>query len=328
MDCCMGNKHPLHIMRYFHLIIITLFCIVVACTKKKDDVNTPDVEPPVTNNPNKPTDSTKTPPRVRPVFTDFAPANAFIGDTITLTGANFETNINNITVQFGGVNATIIHSTATQLQVVVPDDIEEAKSKIQLIAGDTTLSANKDFSLKAPVIESVSPTIGFARQLIEIKGKGFRKSYKFNMVTLGTYVVEKSAIGPGHTQLTVPVPDGLKAGKYPINVTVAGMTVTATNQFQKVEPVIQSLSATTAHVMDELIIKGENFVDPNGGATQVYLFDWQTNALSTYNPTILTLSNNEIKIKLPVTDAGDYRVRVKVVGALVSFTNPLTITKP
>lgn len=148
------------------------------------------------------------------------------------------------------------------------------------------------------------------------------------MVALGTYNVEKSAINPGHTNLTVPVPDGLKPGKYPINVTVVGMTVTATDQFQKLEPVIQSLSATTAHVMDELIIKGENFVDPNGGATQVYLFDWQSNASSTYPPTILAVSSNEIKIKLPVIKAGDYRVRVKVVGALVAHTSPLTITNP
>src|SRR5690349_18281710 len=119
-------------MRFNHLFIPALFCIVVACSKKKDDVTTPEVDQPVTNNPNKPTDSTKTPPKVRPVFTDFAPANAFIGDTITLTGANLDANINNTTVQFGGVNATIINSSATQLQVVVPDDIEEAKSKIQL----------------------------------------------------------------------------------------------------------------------------------------------------------------------------------------------------
>ena len=315
-------------MRNTHLFLSALLFIVVACTKKKDDAATPEVNPPVTNNPNKPVDSTKTPPKVRPVFTNFAPANAFIGDTITLTGAHFETNINNTTIQFGGVNATIINASPTQLQVVVPDDIEEAKTKIQLIAGDTTLSVNKDFNLKAPVIESVSHTIGFARQLVEIKGKGFRKSYKYNMVSFGTYNVEKSAIDPGHNNLTVPVPDGLKPGKYPITVTVAGMTVTATDQFQKLEPVIQSLSATTAKAGSELIIKGENFIDPNGSTTQVILSDWQSNATSTYPPTILAISNNEIKIKLSVIKAGDYRVRVKVVGSLIGYTTPLTIVNP
>jgi hypothetical protein len=314
-------------MRIYYLFIAALFCIVVACTKKKDDAAEPQVDPPVTNNPtpDKPTDSTNTPPKAKPVFTDFAPSNAFIGDTITLTGANFETNTYNNTVLFGAVAASVISASTTQLQVVVPDDIEEAKTKIQLTIGDTTLTVNKDFSVKAPVIESVTPTVGFARQQIQIKGKGFRKSYKFDQVALGTYNVEKSAIFPGHTKLLVPVPDNLKAGQYPINVTVAGMTVTATDQFLKLEPVIQSLSATTALRGSELIIKGENFIDPNGSTTQIFLFDWQTNALSTYPPAVVAISNNEIKIKLLAMKAGDYKVTVRVVGSMVSYSSPLTI---
>jgi hypothetical protein len=315
-------------MRIYYLFIAALFCIVVACTKKNDDATVPQVDPPVTNNPNKPTDSTNTPPKAKPVFTDFTPANAFIGDTITLTGANFETNTYNNTVRFGTVEASVISASATQLQVVVPDDIEEAKTKIQLTIGDTTLTVNKDFGLKAPVIESVTPTVGFARQQIQIKGKGFRKSYKFDQVALGTYVVEKSAINPGHTTLFVPVPDKLKPGQYPINVTVAGMTVTATDQFRKLEPVIQSLSATTAQPGSELIIKGENFIDPNGSTTQILLFDWKTSALSTYPPAIVSISNNEIKIKLLALKEGDYRVTVRVVGSMVSYSSPLTIVNP
>jgi hypothetical protein len=317
-------------MRSTYLFISVLFCIVVACTKKKDDVTVPPVDPPVTNNPapNKPADSTGTPPKAKPVFTDFAPTNAFIGDTITLTGANFETNINNFNIQFGGVAATVISASATLIQVVVPDDIEEAKTKIQLHVADTTLSVNKDFILKAPVIESVTPAIGFARQLIELKGKGFRKSYKFNQVALGAYIVEKSAIDAGHTNIWVPVPDKLKAGQYPVTVTVAGMTATAADQFLKLEPVIQSLSATTAQIGSELIIKGENFIDPNGSTTRIYFFDWKTSALSTYPANILAISNNEIKIKLPVIKAGDYRVSVSIVGSLVSYNSPLTIVSP
>lgn len=321
----------MHIMRYNHLFIIALFCSVVACTKKKDDVTPPQVDPPVTNNPipDKPNDSTNTPPKPRPVLTDFAPANAFIGDTITLIGTNLIADLNKFEVYFDGVMATIISASATGVQVVVPDDIAEAKSRIQyVIAGDSTLTVNKDFILKAPVIESVTPTVGFARQIIEIKGKGFRKSYKFDHVSLGTYNVEKSAITPGNTKLLVPVPDNLKPGTYPIHVTVAGMTATATDQFKKIEPVIQSLSVSSAPVLTELTIKGENFVDPNGGATTVFLNDWVSNASSIYPPTIMAITNNEIRIKLPVIKSGDYKVRVRVVGAIVAHTSALTVVNP
>ena len=315
-------------MRYSKFPVIALFCIAVACSKKKDDL-VPTIDPPVTNNPtpDKPADSTSTQPKPKPVFTDFAPANAFIGDTLTLTGANLGTNTGNIFVQFGGgVYASVISATGTQVQVVVPDDIEDAKTKIYLQVGDSVLSVEKDFSLKAPVIESMTPAVGFARQFINITGKGFRKSYKFDMVTIGTKVVEKSAIDPGHTTLSVPLPDNMKAGKYPVTVTVAGMTATASNQFEVLVPAIQSLSVTTAPVLSELTLSGENFIDPNGSTTQVYFFNWNTSGLATQQPVIKSVSNNEIKIQVPVVSAGNYKVAVRVVGSLVYYTSPLTVT--
>jgi len=314
-------------MKFSQLPVIALFCIAAACSKKKDD-NVPTVDPPVTNNPtpNKPVDSTGTHPKPKPVFTDFAPANAFIGDTVTLTGTDLGTITGNIFVQFGGgVFANVISATGTQVQVVVPEDIEDAKTKIHMQIGDTMLSVNKDFNLKAPVIESMTPATGFARQYITITGKGFRKSYKFDMVTIGTKIIEKSAITPGHTTLSVPVPESMKAGKYPVTVTVAGMTATAPGQFEVLVPAIQSISATTVPVRSELIIKGENFIDPNGGLTEVLLYDWNTKALYPVQ-VIKSISNNEITIQLPRTPAGDYKVAVRVVGSLVYYTSPLTVT--
>jgi hypothetical protein len=312
-------------MKYSHLPVIALFCIAVACSKKKDDI-VPSVDQPVTNNPtpDKPADSTSTKPKPKSVFSDFAPANAFIGDTITLMGTDLGANNNNVIVQFGGgVYANVISVTGTQVRVVVPDDIENAKTKIYMQVGDTVLSVSKDFSLKAPVIESMTPAIGFARQMITITGKGFRKSYKFDMVSIGTKVIEKSAIDPGHTTLLVPVSDFITAGEYSVTVTVAGMTATASNQFKVLVPIVQSLSATTAPVLSELTIKGDNLVDPNGAPTQVHFFDLKTNAV--YAVPVKSISNNEIKVQLlPIT--GDYKVGVRIVGSLVYAPNPVTIT--
>lgn len=319
-------------MKYAQLSVIALICVVVACTKKKDDNPAPEVDPPVTNNPptNKPNDTTNTPPKPKPTFADFAPANAFIGDTITLTGINFDPEAYRNNVSFSGVQATVISASATQLQVVVPDDIEEAKTRIQLVLNDTTLSPNKDFNLKAPVIESVTPTTGFAVQFVKIQGRGFRKSYKFDQVAFGSKIVEKSAIHPNHTLLEVPIPNSMKAGQYPITVTVAGMTATAIDQLQVLVPVIQSLSATTVKMGSELIIKGENFIDPNGSQTSVFLLDWKTGATSTERPIILAITNNEIRIKAPVLkEGGDYKVTLRVVGSIVSYTaTPLSIVFP
>jgi hypothetical protein len=146
------------------------------------------------------------------------------------------------------------------------------------------------------------------------------------MVTIGTKVIEKSAIVPGHDTLSVPIPESMKAGVYPVTVTVAGMTATAPGQFELRVPVIQSISATTAPVLSEVIIKGENFIDPNGRATQVFFFDWNDNSMPTPQPVIKSVSNNEIKIQVPVLPAGDYKVAVRVVGSLVYYTSPLAVS--
>ena len=312
-------------MKFSHLSVIALFCIAAACSKKKDEIVTDN--PPVTNNPStdKPTDSTK--PKSKPVFSDFAPANAFIGDTITLTGTDLGTNPNNIIVQFGGgVYASVISATGSQVRVVVPDDIEDAKTKIYLQVGDTVVSANKDFNLNAPVITSMTPAVGFARQYVNITGKGFRRSYKFDMVSFGSKVIEKSAIHPGHDTLSVPIPESLKAGKYAVTVTVAGMTATAANQFEVLVPIVQSISVTTAPVLSELIITGENFIDPNGSTTAVYFLDANGGGMPTQQTIIKSISNNEIKLQLPIIPAGNYKVLVKVVGSLVYAPSQLTIT--
>ena len=314
-------------MKVSQILVIVLFCIAAACSKKKDDLVTN--EPPVTNDPppGKPADSTGTQPKPKPIFTDFAPATAYIGDTITITGTDLGTNTGNIIVQFGGgVYASVISATGTQVQVVVPDDIEIAKTKIAMQVGDTMLSVNKDFTLKPPVITSMTPTIGFARQFIKITGKGFRKSYKFDMVTIGTKVIEKSAIVPGHDSLSVPLPESLQAGVYTVMVTVAGVSVTAPGQLEVRAPTIQSISATTAPVLSELIIKGDNFIDPNGSTTQVFFIDANGGGMPTQQTVINAISNNEIKLRLPVIPAGDYKVAVRVVGSMVYAGDKLTIT--
>jgi hypothetical protein len=104
------------------------------------------------------------------------------------------------------------------------------------------------------------------------------------------------------------------------------MTATALTQFEVLTPVIQSLSTTTAAVGSELIIKGENFIDPNGSTTQVYFPDWNSNALRSQQTVIKSISNNEIKVQLPNIPAGDYKVLVKVVGSLVYAASRLTVT--
>lgn len=303
----------------FGALAISL-CLIVACSKTKDDKP---VDPPVNNNPipNKPKDSTPNPP----TFTDFSPVTAFIGDTITITGTNLGTSSTAINVTFGSVGATVVSASNTTVKVIVPNDIEQASSKIQLTVNSTTVTSDKTFTLKAPVIESISYTKGFPGQTIKIKGKGFRNSYKFNQVTFGTAAIDKGSVTPGNTDLTIHVPGKALAGKYAISVTVAGMTATANDSFSVITPSIQSVSPNSGDGFAVVTIIGDNLKDDNGGSTSVFFSDWQT-GLNTKALYLQSVSNNQIKVQLPNLQAGSYKVSVMVVSGTVDFTQPFVCT--
>jgi large repetitive protein len=55
-----------------------------------------------------------------PRINSFTPIKAQIGATITITGSNFSTLLTANTVYFGGVQATVLSATSTNLQVTVP----------------------------------------------------------------------------------------------------------------------------------------------------------------------------------------------------------------
>jgi PBP1b-binding outer membrane lipoprotein LpoB len=308
-------------MKKGHFLFSALFisiCLLVACTKTKDDKS---VDPPVNNNPpvSHPQDSTPPPP----TFTDFSPATAFIGDTITITGTNLGTNITALHVRFGSVDATVVSAANTVVKVIVPNDIEEATNKIQLTINNSTVSPEKSFLLKAPVIESISYTKGFPGQTIKIQGKGFRNSYKFNQVTFGTKAIDKGTVNPGNTTLTIHAPDRFQPGKYAISVTIAGMTATATDSFTVITPSIQSISPTSGDGFSVVTITGDNLKDDNGGSTAVFFSDWQT-GLNTRAVYLQSVSNNQIKAILSNLPAGTYRVSVMVVSGSIDFTQPFT----
>jgi hypothetical protein len=205
-----------------------------------------------------------------PVFTGFSPATAFIGDEITLTGQNLGTDPDWLDVTFGSIRATVVSVDGTTAKVIVPDDIEDTSVKIRIsIPHEELLVSAADFTLKAPVIESLSITRGYSGTQMTIVGKGFRNSYKFDQVTFGTKAIEASHISePGNTALRFSVPDRLAAGKYTLSVDVLGMTATAPEQFEVVVQTVTSITPTSASQYATMKITGKGFIDPNftGGA--------------------------------------------------------------
>jgi hypothetical protein len=305
-------------MKKLRLIAIIVSGFAFAGCGGDSSEPTPIVKPPVTNPGTNPDNNNPDPD---PTFSNFSPATAFIGETITLTGEHFGTEAGAFAVWFGAAEAEVIEVTDKQVKAIVPDEIENAAVRIRLIKHENSLSLEKDFTLRTPVIESISHTSGFSGQLVRIKGKGFRNSYKFAQITFGDQIVSAGSITPGNEELIMHVPSRAKAGLHTISVNIAGLSVTATQQFNVVVPVITSVSPDEGQQYGEVTIKGENFIDFNGGNTGVVFSDFKT-GLNSRGAFVKSRSATEIVVFIPSLWEGDYKITVMVLGGFANTTEP------
>jgi IPT/TIG domain len=316
----------------FALATLTLLSLLIASCSGTDD--NPD---PVAKDPAKPDPVVVVqPPVVVPpaTFTGFSPQNAYLGDVITLYGANLDKNLKLLSVDFEGVETEIISATATSLTVAVPNDLDKEAVKIRIrTAGvETPLSSKEDFHLNAPVINSISHTKGFSGQKVLIKGKGFRNSYHIGQIAFNGVNIESPVTNVGNSELTMNVPKGLDSGKYPITVTIAGMAATAPNLFEVVVPTITSITPTSGRKYTIVTINGTNLKDIYGlGINPSVVFrdvDAQNN-LGTSSGTIQSSGENKIEVKIPdnLKEGKTYRVQLSVVSGRAEAKETFTYTK-
>ncbi len=111
-----------------------------------------------------------------PTFGEITPAQAKVGETITISGTNFNTIAANNTVTFTSnddeTKATITKATATDLEVTVPD-MPHGTVKITITANEQT-TAPVSFKIVAqPEITSFTGNNGSMGDEVVITGKNF-----------------------------------------------------------------------------------------------------------------------------------------------------------
>nr|WP_315223783.1 IPT/TIG domain-containing protein [uncultured Flavobacterium sp.] len=310
-------------------ILLLLSIFINACSKTEDDITT---LPNVTTNPD-PVVVVQTPVVPAATFTSFSPKNAYLGDVVTIYGANLDKNLKLLSVDFGGVETEILGATSTSLTVAVPNDLNKETAKIRLrTAGvETPLESEEDFHLNAPIITSISHTKGFSGQKVIIKGKGFRDSRNIVQIAFNGVDIETPITDVGNSELRMDVPRRLDSGKYPITVTIAGMTATAPSLFEVVVPTISSITPTTGGRFTTITITGTNLKDIYGIETSyrsVFFTDAQTNVGGS-SGTILSSEENKIEVKIPdnLKEGKTYKVQVIVVSGRAEAKETFIYTK-
>lgn len=248
---------------------------------------------------------------------------AFAGDTITIDGEKFGADPDALVVKFGTVLTSVVRVSATSATIVVPDDMVESTVKIHFFSGANEIIPAKDFKLKAPVIESVSPNEGSIGQQVVISGKGFSKSGK---VSFGNKLLTASY--QSNSSLTIHVPDSIPTGKHAISLTVAGLKASAAELFNVIPftpPTFTGFSPQTAFIGDTITLEG-NHPGNNADALSVLFGSVEATVVSASATSVKVVIPDEIeaasvKIKLitgdiTLTSTNDFQLKAPVIDSI------------
>jgi uncharacterized protein (TIGR03437 family) len=183
----------------------------------------------------------------RPTISKFTPAKAPTTALVTITGTNFDRDINGnvwtgtppYTVQFGGsrdVTPTFISST--QLRVAVPNNATNGPVRLRAFGGGQVVisQSTKNFTLKQvtrPAITSFSPASAAPGTEITITGTNFQRSslgtrwsgsppYRVQFFN-GSQPLEAVPTFVSNTQIRVVVPNNASAGQSPLRLRQNGV---------------------------------------------------------------------------------------------------------
>lgn len=176
--------------------------------------------------PNDDADRISVTPQERPTITSIEPVSGRFGDEITITGTNFDPQIEDNLVKLNGVTASIKSASSTSIVITVPDGASTGAIEVSVINFNVS---GPTFTVLAPLplITNITPLIGEVGESVTIIGENFGANITDNTVSFnGTAaVITNSSV----TSITTSVPEGATTG--PISITSPGGTVTSNSDF-------------------------------------------------------------------------------------------------
>ena len=197
------------------------------------------------------------PPDVR----SFSPASGAAGTVITISGADFGLVQGASTVTIGGVDATVTSWSKTKIKTTVPPTGTTGIVAVHTEGGSG--SNGKTFTVKAPVVSSLSPAAGTLGIPLHITGSNFGTPQGTSKVTIGG--VEATASSWSNTKITCTVPATATTG--PVIVTTDVGDSNNTKIFTVKAPLVSSVSPSSGAIGAAVAVSGKYFGLTQGTST-------------------------------------------------------------
>ena len=213
-----------------------------------------------------------------PTISLLSPSTGAVGTSVTIAGTHFGATQDSSTVTFNGLSASITAWSDTLIACTVPEDATTGPVVVTTSLGS---SAGRTFTVKQPIISSLSPTIGTVGTPVSISGSYFGATRGSSTVTFNG--VEASINTWSNTLITCTVPVGATTG--PVIVTTSGGSFIG-ETFTVKPPAITSLSPTIGTVGTSVSISGSYFGATRG--TSTVTFNGAEASITTWSDTRIT----------------------------------------
>jgi len=185
-------------------------------------------------------------------ITDFSPASAAPGGSVTIFGSGFISPTTANTVKFNGQTATVSAANTNTLQVVVPAGATSGPLSVSNSNGSAASATNfivdANAPQAAPTLTSFTPSMGPVGTVATLTGSGFQGTASGNRVNFGGAQGAVTA-ATSATQLTASVPEN---GSGKVSITTANGTAVSGTDFYVLPSgtIASSVVATQRVVVD------------------------------------------------------------------------------
>ncbi len=246
----------------------------------------------------------------------FAPIQGAPGDTVTITGSGFGTNVKNLKVTLAGIECKILTAAPHEIEVTLPEGAIGGTFSVTLKGEAKPATAPGSFSIIIPpLVEKVSPIGGFPGTVVTITGKHFGTDSIKLRVKLGDQIIK--ILSFNDTRIEAQIPSDAKSGKITVEVQGRG-GMTYPDEFEVWVPLkVLAFSPQKGEVGATVVIKGQGF------GLDVAKIEVTIGGLALK---VLALTDEQVQVQIPDQAlSGYFQITVKDRGAPVIATTQFKV---
>jgi hypothetical protein len=146
----------------------------------------------------------------KPVISGITPSTATFGETVTITGKNFNPILSMNRVTVGGIDALLVSANSREIKIKVSN--ESAGCSTNGVCNILSLysagySIPSSFALKRPIITTIDPATVSKTGVLTIQGENFSPNLDYNFIKLGNSFFKPSSASA--SQLTLTITDAI-----------------------------------------------------------------------------------------------------------------------